>query len=257
MNYVDHLNNFEIFKMANELAVNIYPNAPIEKEEREMLIDFKDVLRKTLKSKSKIISHDRANVLLKFMNPKRKWPWERLETLNYIYEIEPNFDVFSNLLDASGIDVSDSNEELIFKYLIISEIYDRSVLKFLYEVYDLKLPELSDPFDYTVDVLYTDDDIKAAKKVLKSGNFKPSNTPILLKKNIKIVSDDIDDDIEDILGDDLDIDDIDIDIDDIDLDDDLDDIDIDDDLDLGEDFDDDDFNDDFNPSKAEKKNKKK
>lgn len=252
MNYVEHLNNFEIFKIANELAVEIYPFEPEEKDVRDRLIDFKNVLRTALKSKSKIISHDKAEVLLKFMNPKRKWPWERLETFNIIYEIEPNFEVFSDLLCAGGFDVDDTNEELIFKYLITGEVYDRSVLKFLYKVYDLELPKLLDPFKDDEEVLYSDDDIKSAKKILKKGDFKPSNSPILSTRNIKIVSDDVDE-IDDILGDDIDIDDIDIEIDNLDELDDIEDIDIDDDIEIAEDFDED-FDDDFKPSK-DKKNK--
>lgn len=216
MDYLEHLNNFEIFKIANELAVDIYPIEYEEKDERDMLIDFKDVLRKAIKSKSKVIAHEKANNLLKFMNPKRKWPWQRLETFNYIYEIEPNYEIFSNLLFSACFNIENINEELIYKYLIISEVYDRSVLNFLFQVYDLEVPELSHPFEEAEEEFeFSEEDLKAAKKLLKTGDFKPSNTPILLNKNIKIMSDDLETDIDDILNDDIDIDDIDLDIDEL------------------------------------------
>lgn len=253
MNYVDHLNNFEIFKMANELACEIYPSEFEEKETRDMLIDFKDVLRKTLKNKTKIISHEKADILLKYMNPKRKWPWSRLETFNVIYEIQPNFEVFSNLLEASSVDLQNTNEELIFKYLIVNEVYDRSVLRFLFKVYDLDLPNLCEPFVDSSEDLFTEDDLKTAKKNLKSGNFKITEAPLFDKG-------------DDLLDDDIDLDDIDIDIDidienigDIENIDDIDDI---DDLgDIDEEFDeielDEEFEEDFEEEVEPKKSGKK
>ena len=99
MDKIDYINNFEYFKMANELATELYPEEAEDKAEREMLIDYKAVIRKVLKSKSKIIAHDKADTLLKFLNPKRKWPWDHGQTLTMTYEIEPSFEVFFELRD--------------------------------------------------------------------------------------------------------------------------------------------------------------
>ena len=41
MDKIDYINNFEYFKMANELATELYPDELEDKAEREMLIDYK------------------------------------------------------------------------------------------------------------------------------------------------------------------------------------------------------------------------
>ena len=251
MDKIDYINNFEFFKMANELATELYPSEYEEKAEREMLIDYKAVIRRVLKSKSKIIAHDKADTLLKFLNPKRKWPWDESQTLAMTYQIEPSFEVFFELLQACNFKMENTNDQLIYKFLILNEIYDLDILNYLFAVYGLEAPVLEEPFADEKGAAPSEEEIKKGKAHIKKGKFKPDSCFALMKFSME---DDFDltegeddeeeisklmkmsgieelDDFDDI--DDIDIEDIDIEIDDVEVE----------DIELDMDLDDEDFDD--------------
>lgn len=255
MDKIDYINNFEYFKMANELATELYPEEAEDKAEREMLIDYKAVIRKVLKSKSKIIAHDKADTLLKFLNPKRKWPWDHGQTLTMTYEIEPSFEVFFELLNACNFHMENTNEHLIYKFLILNEIYDRDILNYLFAVYGLEIPVPGDPFADEKGAIPTEEEVKEGKAHIKKGKFRPDTCLSLIKfsmeedfdladgeddeeeisKLMKMSGIEDIDDLDDI--EDIDIEDIDIEIDDVEVEE------IDLDMDMDMDLDDEDFDD--------------
>lgn len=170
------IKKFELFKIANSLAIDFFPTQSESKEDRERLIDFKNVLRKQLSSRTKSVNAKKAQKLLDWMNPKRKWQWDDLESTNIIFEIEPSYEVYADLAVAGNIPILDEGSFLIYKFMLESEIYDRQTLVLLHKYYNIDLPERCEPFNAR-EVQVTDKSVNELRLEIIESNKNTNKKP--------------------------------------------------------------------------------
>lgn len=143
MDLVKLISDYEIWKIANDLATDFYPiTYPKDrKDDRDRLIDFKDGLREIKKSKHKLKRNlPLLDKFLSYMNPKRKWAYDDEAMLESLYRIEIRPDDLFELCEKGDIRFDDTEIFNIYRFLFDHEIYDDEALQFLFEVYEIERP---------------------------------------------------------------------------------------------------------------------
>lgn len=195
MDLVKLISDYEIWKIANELATDFYPiEYPKDrKDDRDRLIDFKDGLREIKKSKHKLKRNlPLLDKFLSYMNPKRKWTYSDESIFESLYRIEIRSDDLFDLCERG--DVRFGNEEIynIYRFLFDHEIYGDEPLQFLLKVYDIEKPESID-WGYEEEVFeFSDAEVSRAKRLRKVSESDASAKEIIktaesLKKESKDV----------------------------------------------------------------------
>lgn len=162
--------DFEIWKIANNLAEEFYPvNYPEErKADRERLIDFKDGLRNIKKSKHTLERNlEELDKLLSYLNPKRRWEYSDLSMIDSIYRIELRADDLFDLMERGDIRFKKADVYNIYRFLFEHEIYDREALVFLAKVYEIELPKKIEWYEASDDYEFDASEISRARKILK------------------------------------------------------------------------------------------
>lgn len=194
MDLVKLISDYEIWKIANELATEFYPiKYPKDrKDDRVRLIDFKDGLREIKKSKHKLKRNlPLLDSFLSYMNPKRKWTYSDESMLDSLYRIEIRPDDLFDLCDRGDIRFVDRENFNIYRFLFDHEIYDDRALQFLFMVYDIKRPESID-WGYNEEVYDFDEiELSRAKRLRKVSESDASAKEIIktaenLKKESKV-----------------------------------------------------------------------
>lgn len=162
--------DFEIWKIANNLAEEFYPvNYPEErKADRERLIDFKDGLRNIKKSKHTLERNlEELDKLLSYLNPKRRWEYSDLSMIDSIYRIELRADDLFDMMERGDIRFKKTDVYNIYRFLFEHEIYDREALVFLAKVYEIELPKKIEWYEASDDYEFDASEISRARKILK------------------------------------------------------------------------------------------
>lgn len=162
--------DFEIWKIANNLAEEFYPvNYPEErKADRERLIDFKDGLRNIKKSKHTLERNlDELDKFLSYLNPKRRWEYSDLSMIDSIYRIELRADDLFDMMERGDIRFKKTDVYNIYRFLFEHEIYDREALVFLAKVYEIELPKKIEWYEASDDYEFDASEISRARKILK------------------------------------------------------------------------------------------
>lgn len=162
--------DFEIWKIANNLAEEFYPVNYSEerKVDRERLIDFKDGLRNIKKSKHTLERNlEELDKLLSYLNPKRRWEYSDLSMIDSIYRIELRADDLFDLMERGDIRFKKTDVYNIYRFLFEHEIYDREALVFLAKVYEIELPKKIEWYEANDDYEFDASEISRARKILK------------------------------------------------------------------------------------------
>lgn len=194
MDLVKLISDYEIWKIANDLATDFYPiTYPKDrKDDRDRLIDFKDGLREIKKSKHKLKRNlPLLDKFLSYMNPKRKWTYNDESMLESLYRIEVRPDDLFELCERGDVRFDDTEIYNIYRFLFDHEIYDDKALQFLFEVYEIKRPESIDWGYSEEEFEFDESELSRARKLRKVSESDASAKEIIktaesLKKQNKM-----------------------------------------------------------------------
>lgn len=170
---VQFLQQYEVYKIASELTAEFFPTVfPSRMEDRDRLSGFKAYLKEVEAhpEEAEVANYGALVELHRYLKPKRKWPWTDLETLNIFYAVEPSCEMFYDFLETADVRIGSNDSDMIFRFLFEQQIFDRRVLSFLFRVYKLHLPDLTEPFELEAgtDAALSDEEMMEVRRVMRN-----------------------------------------------------------------------------------------
>ncbi len=185
--YVDLIIKYEMYKVITEFGRKILKNDELESiNDRDRLIEFKSELRRAINSKEiKFSDLEYAKEVLKFMNPKRVWPFSSDQDELLLFCLAPNEDVLDKLYESGRIKGSDDRLKNILHFLSIENEYSIDSLNAILNYENMDITHHHHPiFNLEYKVILDKNDLEEIKRKI---------TDSLLEEDF--AADDIEDDI--------------------------------------------------------------